>query len=85
MALLWAPKLSYSPKGSGTEVKGFCRFARSISPFGTFSGTLRMPSMSSEKQTSRVGMSEMVSKARRIIVVRATSPKVPMCGSPEGP
>jgi hypothetical protein len=53
--------------------------------FGTLSGTLRMPSRSSEKQKSRVGMSEMTSKARRIIVVRATSPKVPMCGSPEGP
>jgi hypothetical protein len=56
-----------------------------MSPFGTFSGTLRIPSMSSEKQTSRVGMSLIVSKARRIMVVRSTSPKVPMCGRPEGP
>ena len=30
-------------------------------------------------------MSEIVAKARRIIVVRATSPKVPICGSPDGP
>ena len=85
IALLWAPKLSCSPNGSGTLVSGRCRFARSISWFGTLSGTLRMPSMSSEKQISRVGMSEIVSKARRIIVVRATSPKVPMCGRPLGP
>ncbi|QAR24867.1 ATP-binding cassette domain-containing protein [Paracoccus denitrificans] len=35
-----------------------------------------MPSMSSEKQNSRVGMSEMIWKARRIIVVRATSPSI---------
>ena len=85
MALLCAPKLSYSPKGSGTLVSGFCRFAASISRFGTFSGTLRMPSMSSEKQIIRVGTSEISSNARRIIVVRATSPNVPMCGSPLGP
>jgi hypothetical protein len=53
---------------------------------GTLSGTLRMPSMSSEKQISRVGMSfVMHSKARRIMVVRATSPKVPICGRPDGP
>jgi len=34
---------------------------------------------------SGVGTSEIVSNARRIIVVRATSPKVPMWGSPDGP
>ena len=85
MALLCSPKLGYSPNGSGTAVSGFCRCSRSISGFGTFSGTLRIPSMSSEKQKSRVGMSEMISKARRIIEVRATSPKVPIWGRPEGP
>ncbi len=85
MALLWAPKLSYSPNGSGTLVSGLCRCPRRISVCGTLSGTLRMPSRSSEKQIRRVGMSEISSKARRIIVVRATSPKVPMCGSPDGP
>ena len=52
---------------------------------GTFSGTFRIPSMSSEKQINRVGMSLISSNALRIIVVRATSPKVPMCGRPEGP
>jgi hypothetical protein len=30
-------------------------------------------------------MSLIVSKARRTIVVRSTSPKVPMWGRPEGP
>jgi hypothetical protein len=30
-------------------------------------------------------MSEMISNARRIIVVRATSPNVPICGNPDGP
>ncbi len=60
--------------------------SRAASPgCGTLSGTLRIPSMSSEKQISRVGISEITSKARRIIVVRATSPKVPICGRPEGP
>jgi len=73
------------PKGSGTEVSGFCRCSSSARGFGTLSGTLRMPSTSSEKQISRVGMSEISSKARRIIVVRATSPKVPICGRPLGP
>ena len=34
---------------------------------------------------SRVGISEITSKARRIIVVRKTSPKVPICGRPDGP
>ena len=43
--------------------------------------------MSSEKQTRRVAMRPSVStsKACRIMAVRATSPNVPMCGSPEGP
>ena len=43
--------------------------------------------MSSEKAMSRVGMVSSVStrKAWRTMVVRATSPKVPMCGRPDGP
>ena len=38
-----------------------------------------------EKQISLVGISENCSNARRTIVVRATSPKVPICGRPDGP
>ena len=58
-----------------------------MSLLGTLSGTLRSPSMSSEKQTSRVLTlpSVSTSKACRTMAVRATSPKVPMCGSPDGP
>ena len=43
--------------------------------------------MSSEKQMSRVLRlpSVSTSKACRTMVVRATSPKVPMCGRPDGP
>ena len=43
--------------------------------------------MSSEKQISRVLRlpSVSISKACRTMAVRATSPKVPMCGSPDGP
>ena len=43
--------------------------------------------MSSEKAISRVGTASLVStrKAWRTIEVRATSPKVPICGRPEGP
>ena len=43
--------------------------------------------MSSEKQISRVLRlpSVSTSKAWRTMAVRATSPKVPMCGRPEGP
>ena len=41
--------------------------------------------MSSEMAISRVGMSLISSKARRTQVVRATSPKVPIWGRPEGP
>jgi hypothetical protein len=55
-----------------------------MSWFGTLPGTFRIPSMSSEKQISRVGMSEITSNARRIIVVRRTSPKVPIWGRPLG-
>ncbi len=75
------------PNGSGTAVSGLFRFSVSSALFGTFSGTLRNPSMSSEKATRRVGMLSLVSvrKAWRTIEVRATSPKVPICGRPEGP
>ena len=38
--------------------------------WGTLSGTLRIPSRSSEKQISLVGISEITSNARRTIVVR---------------
>ena len=41
--------------------------------------------MSSEKAKSRVGMSDMRWKAWRTMVVRTTSPKVPIWGRPEGP
>ena len=41
--------------------------------------------MSSEKANSRVGRSDMRRKAWRTMVVRTTSPKVPICGRPEGP
>ena len=57
------------------------------SRFGTLSGTFRRPSMSSEKAIRWVATLSPVStrKAWRTIEVRATSPKVPICGSPEGP
>ena len=43
--------------------------------------------MSSEKTISRVLSLSLgqVSKAWRTMLVRATSPNVPMCGRPEGP
>ena len=43
--------------------------------------------MSSENAISRVGQWSPVRarKALRTIVVRATSPNVPMCGRPDGP
>ena len=41
--------------------------------------------MSSEKQNSRVGTSLSRWNAWRTMVVRTTSPKVPMCGRPDGP
>ena len=85
-ALLAAPKLGCSLlKGSGTAVSGLPRCDASISLFGTLSGTLRRPSMSSEKQNRRAGTSLSWRKAWRTMVVRTTSPKVPMCGRPEGP
>ena len=59
----------------------------SMSRLGTLSGTFLRPSISSEKQISRVLRlpSVKTSKAWRTMAVRATSPNVPMCGSPEGP
>ena len=85
-ALFAAPKLGCSLlNGSGTAVSGLPRWAASISLFGTLSGTLRRPSMSSEKQNSRAGTSDRRRKAWRTIVVRTTSPKVPICGRPDGP
>src|SRR6266550_6779802 len=85
-ALLAAPKLGYSLlKGSGTAVSGLPRWAASISLLGTLSGTLRSPSMSSEKQNSRVGTSLRRQNAWRTMVVLTTSAKVPIWGRPEGP
>jgi hypothetical protein len=50
-------------------------------------GNLGERSMSSEKQIRRVGILSSVStrKAWRTMVVRATSPKVPIWGKPDGP
>jgi hypothetical protein len=72
-------------EGVGMAVSGRPRKPASISRFGTLSGTFRSPSMSSLKATRREGRPVSRSKARRTQVVRATSPKVPMCGRPEGP
>ena len=71
--------------GSGIEDKGFSRFFSISSLFGTLSGTFLNPSMSSEKIKSLVGISDKKLKAFITIVVLKTSPKVPMCGSPDGP
>ena len=67
------------------RVSGMPRCCATIARLGMLSGTLRKPSMSSEKHRSRVLIPVMVSKACRTMVVRATSPKVPICGSPDGP
>ena len=56
-----------------------------MSRLGTLCGTLRRPSMSSEKACRRVGRPVRCSKARRTKLVRATSAKVPMWGRPLGP
>ena len=67
-------------------VSGFSRCSASKSALGTFSGTLRRPSISSEKQISRVAMSGAnIEKAWRTIEVRTTSPNVPICGRPLAP
>ncbi len=86
-ALLWCAKLSCVPKGSGTSVSGRPMKGAIVSWFGRVGGILRIPSISSENAMRRVGMAPSVSasNARRTMVVRATSPKVPMWGSPEGP
>ena len=41
--------------------------------------------MSSEKQNRRAGTSDSRRNACRTMVVRTTSPNVPICGSPDGP
>ncbi len=56
-----------------------------MAPFGTLSGTLRSPSMSSLNASSRDGLPVSAVNACRTQLVRATSPKVPICGRPEGP
>ena len=67
MALLCWPKLgSPSPNGFGTLVSGLPRLARSSAWFGTLSGTLRMPSMSSEKQMRREGMRSLGQHAKGV-------------------
>jgi hypothetical protein len=83
--LLCAPKDGCVPNGSGIAVSGLPRWPASIALFGTFSGTFLSPSISSEKASSRDGRPVSRAKARRTQVVRATSPKVPICGRPEGP
>ena len=82
-----APKLSWVLNGSRTTVSGLCRSSASISGLGMPSGTLRSPSISSLNATSRVAQWSPVSarNAFRTMVVRATSPNVPMCGRPDGP
>src|SRR5580700_3949878 len=58
-----------------------------MSRLGTLSGILRKPSMSSEKAISLVLTLSPAStrKACLTMLVRATSPKVPRCGRPDGP
>ena len=86
-ALLCAPKLSNSPNGSLTLVRGLPRSSANASRLGTFSGTLRNPSMSSENEMRRVAIASSVRarKALRTMVVRATSLNVPICGNPDAP
>ena len=59
--------------------------ALSIALFGTLSGTLRSPSMSSLNASSREARPVSSVNARRTHDVRATSPNVPICGRPDGP
>src|SRR5690242_21790182 len=85
-ALLAAPNDGCSLlNGSGTAVSGLPRCCASISLLGTLSGTLRRPSLSSEKQNSLVGTSERRWNGWRTIDVHTTSPKVPLCGNPDRP
>jgi len=62
--------------GDGGERLARC--AVSISWLGRLVGTLRSPSMSSEKASRRVLAFDISEKARRTQVVRATSPNVPI-------
>ena len=64
---------------------GWSRCSCIMSWCGTSGGTLRIPSMSSEKAISRLGQSTISASAWRTIIVRATSWKVPRCGRPDGP
>ena len=85
IALLWFPKLSWVPNGSGICVNGLFKCSIKLSGLGILSGTLRRPSMSSEKATNLLGISQIRVSAFRTIVVRNTSPNVPICGNPDGP
>ena len=86
IALLCSPKLAYSvSNGLLTRVSGRPSSLAIFSLPGTLSGTLRRPSMSSENANNRVGTSLSSENACRTMLVRATSPNVPICGNPEGP
>src|ERR1700712_1255424 len=56
-----------------------------MSRFGMLSGTFRKPSMSSLNASSFDGRPVSSVNACLTQVVRATSPNVPICGSPDGP
>ena len=85
ISLLCSPKLLNLLNGSGILVNGLCKFFFKISLFGILSGIFLNPSMSSEKAIISVGMLIICFIAFTIIVVLATSAKVPMCGKPLGP
>jgi hypothetical protein len=72
-------------EGVGDALRLLPRCCRSTSPFGTLSGTFRSPSMSSLKASSLLGSPVRRVNAFRTQLVRATSPKVPICGRPDGP
>src|ERR1700722_17069357 len=86
-ALLCSAKLAYWPNGSGTCDSGLPRGGAIMSRVGIYTGILRRPSMSSEKAISLVLTLAPAStrKACLTMLVRATSPKVPRCGRPDGP
>ena len=75
------------PNGSGTCGQRLAEMRRDQLLFGTLSGTLRRPSMSSEKrdQPRRDRVAGQHAEGVAHHGVRATSPKVPICGRPEGP
>ena len=52
---------------------------------GTGSKTWTVTNANSQIPAFAVGMPVRVSNAWRTMVVRATSPKVPICGRPDGP